>query len=296
MSEPSEKQGVEYVILTGLSGSGKGTALRVFEDLDYYAVDNLPVELIPKFVELCESSEHIARAALVVDVREGSNLGVFPRAIQALKESASTTVLFLTASDEALQRRFSETRRPHPLGQGDSVLDQVRKERERLAAIEGMADLRVDTSRYNIHDLRRLITDRFGAADTKPGLLVTVESFGFKHGVPIDSDLVFDVRFLPNPHYLPDGPQMTGHDEKVIDYVSSFPQTHEFISKVSDLLLYLIPYYAAEGKSYLTISVGCTGGRHRSVMISENIGKKLQEQGHAAKILHRDIAKGQHNS
>jgi UPF0042 nucleotide-binding protein len=295
MSDPSptETRNCEYVILTGLSGSGKGTALRVFEDLDYYAVDNLPVELIPKFVELCRSSDEIKRAALVVDVREGTGLRKFPDVLAELKKEASATLLFLTAADDVLQRRFSETRRPHPLGQSDSVLDQIHTERDQLAPIEALADLTVDTSRYNIHDLRRLITDRFGETARKPVLLVTLESFGFKHGVPIDSDIVFDVRFLPNPHYLPGGKEMTGHDQTVIDYVSSFPQTHEFIERVSDLLTYLIPHYAAEGKSYLTISIGCTGGRHRSVMISEEIRRRLDAAGHVAKIVHRDIAKGQ---
>ena len=291
--QPTESSNAEYVILTGMSGSGKGTALRVFEDLDYYAVDNLPVELIPKFVELCRSSDEIKRAALVVDVREGVGLRKFPQALAELKKEAPATLLFLTAGDEVLQRRFSETRRPHPLGQSDSVLDQIRMERDQLAPIQALADLTVDTSRYNIHDLRRLITDRFGESARKPVLLVTLESFGFKHGVPIDSDMVFDVRFLPNPHYLPGGKDMTGHDQTVIDYVSSFPQTQEFIDRVSDLLAYLIPHYAAEGKSYLTISIGCTGGRHRSVMISEEIRRRLDAAGHVAKIVHRDIVKGQ---
>ncbi|MDA0205515.1 MAG: RNase adapter RapZ [Acidobacteria bacterium] len=290
---PTETSNAEHVILTGLSGSGKGTALRVFEDLDYYAVDNLPVELIPKFVELCRASDEIKRAALVVDVREGVGLRKFPEVLAELKKEAPTTLLFLTAGDEVLQRRFSETRRPHPLGQSDSVLDQIRVERDQLAPIQALADLTIDTSRYNIHDLRRLITDRFGESARNPGLLVTLESFGFKHGVPIDSDIVFDVRFLPNPHYLPGGKEMTGHDQTVIDYVSSFPQTQEFIGRVSDLLNYLIPHYAAEGKSYLTISIGCTGGRHRSVMISEEIRRRLDAAGHGAKIVHRDIAKGQ---
>ena len=290
---PTETSSGEYVILTGLSGSGKGTALRVFEDLDYYAVDNLPVELIPKFVELCRSSDEIKRAALVVDVREGVGLRKFPEVLAELRKEAPATLLFLTAGDEVLQRRFSETRRPHPLGRSDSVLQQIRTEREQLAPIQVLADLTVDTSRYNVHDLRRLIIDRFGETARKPVLLVTLESFGFKHGVPIDSDIVFDVRFLPNPHYLPGGKEMTGHDQTVIDYVSSFPQTHEFIERVSDLLNYLIPHYAAEGKSYLTISIGCTGGRHRSVMISEEIRRRLDAAGHVAKIVHRDIAKGQ---
>ncbi len=281
------------MILTGLSGSGKGTALRVFEDLGYYAVDNLPVELIPRFIELCKSSDEISRAALVVDVREGPGLRGFPEVLVQLKKEASATLLFLTADDDVLQRRFSETRRPHPLGHGPSVLEQIRKERDRLAPIESLADLIIDSSKHTVHDLRQLITDRFGEHARKPVLLITLKSFGFKHGVPVDSDLIFDVRFLPNPHYLPGGRDMTGHDQTVIDYVGSFPQTHEFIERVSELLLYLIPHYETEGKSYLTISIGCTGGRHRSVMISEAIRKRLKESEHTTKIVHRDIQIGQ---
>jgi UPF0042 nucleotide-binding protein len=288
-SSPSKPSSVEYVILTGLSGSGKGTALRVFEDLGYYAVDNLPVELIPRFIELCKSSDEISRAALVVDVREGPGLRGFPEVLAQLKKEASATLLFLTADDDVLQRRFSETRRPHPLGHGPSVLEQIRKERDRVAPIESLADLIIDSSKHTAHGLRQLITDRFGEQDRKPVLLITLKSFGFKHGVPVDSDLIFDVRFLPNPHYLPGGRDMTGHDQTVIDYVGSFPQTREFIERVSELLLYLIPHYETEGKSYLTISIGCTGGRHRSVMISEAIRKRLKESEHTTKIIHRDI-------
>lgn len=281
------------MILTGLSGSGKGTALRVFEDLGYYAVDNLPVELIPRFIELCKSSDKISRAALVVDVREGPGLRGFPEVLAQLKKEASATLLFLTADDDVLQRRFSETRRPHPLGHGPSVLEQIRTERDRLAPIESLADLIIDSSKHTVHDLRRLITDRFSDQTRKPVLLITLKSFGFKHGVPVDSDLIFDVRFLPNPHYLPGGRDTTGHDQTVIDYVGSFPQTHEFIERVSELLLYLIPHYETEGKSYLTISIGCTGGRHRSVMISEAIRERLKESEHTTKIVHRDIQIGQ---
>lgn len=292
-SSPSLASNVEYVILTGLSGSGKGTALRVFEDLGYYAVDNLPVELIPKFIEVCQSSDEISRAALVVDVREGQGLGRFPEVLKELKKEGKTSLLFLTATDDVLQQRFSETRRPHPLGQGPSVLEQIHIERDRLASIEAVADLIVDTSQHNVHDLRRLVTERFGENARKPVLVITVKSFGFKHGVPVDSDLVFDVRFLPNPHYLPGGKAMTGHDEAVIEYVGSFPQTHEFIERVTDLLEYLIPHYESEGKSYLTIGIGCTGGRHRSVMISEAIRERLEKSGHTTKIAHRDILLGQ---
>ncbi len=292
-TSPESRPPLETVVITGLSGSGKGTVLRVFEDLGYYAVDNLPVELIPTFVELCAGREEIRKAALVVDVRERSGLQRFPAMLQNLKASGNAMLVFLTASDEVLQRRFSETRRPHPLGQEGSVLDQVRAERDRLATIEGLADLSIDTSKYSIHDLRRLVVERFGeTAEKKPVLLVRVESFGFKHGAPTDCDLLFDVRFLPNPHYEPNCRDLSGLDRPVIEYVSSFPQTPEFLSRVSELLLYLMPHYAAEGKSYLTIGVGCTGGRHRSVMIAEDLASRVAAAGYAAKVVHRDIHKG----
>lgn len=278
----------ELVIVTGLSGSGKGTVLHVFEDLGYYSVDNLPLELIPKFVELCQQSAEIRRACLVVDVRGARALDRFPELIDDLRNEAKVFLLFLEASDEVLQRRFSETRRPHPLGGSDSLLDKIRGERTQMEPIQALADRVIDTSKYNIHDLRRLIVDRFGG-DNAPVMLVTIESFGFKHGLPRDSDLVFDVRFLPNPHYLPGGKELTGHDQKVIDYVNSFPQTGEFIKRTTDLLSYLLPHYIAEGKSYLTVSIGCTGGRHRSVMISEEIQKRLGEEGFTTKVLHRDL-------
>ena len=286
MTQPPAPQ---IVILTGLSGSGKGTVLRVFEDLGYYAVDNLPLDLIPKFVELCRQSSEITRACLVVDVREGQSLRRLPAVLADIRLETQAMLIFLEASDEVLQRRFSETRRPHPLGEGP-LSEKIAHERERLAPIQALADLSIDTSRYSIHDLRRLIVDRFGGANA-PVMLVTIESFGFKHGAPSGSDLVFDVRFLPNPHYLPGGKELTGKDERVIEYLASFPQTGEFIRRVSDLLIYLVPHYVAEGKSYLTVSFGCTGGRHRSVRIAEDIFHRLEAAGIAAKLSHRDIHK-----
>ncbi|MEZ5396121.1 MAG: RNase adapter RapZ [Bryobacterales bacterium] len=192
----------QLVIVTGMSGSGKGTVMRVFEDLGYYTVDNLPLELVPKFVDLCGQSKQIERACLVIDVREGGALQRLPDVLSEIREEAQAMVIFLEASDEVLQRRFSETRRPHPIA-GDAPLgEKIAYERERLAPIQQLADLSIDTSKYSIHDLRRLIVDRFGGANA-PVMLVTIESFGFKHGAPTGSDLVFDVRFLPNPHYLP---------------------------------------------------------------------------------------------
>lgn len=292
MSDNVATPAPRFVIITGLSGSGKGTVLRVLEDLGYYAVDNLPLDLIPKFVDLCRASPEIDRAALVVDVREGEALERFPSFYGELRDDASTLLVFMEASDEVLQRRFSETRRPHPLGAGGTVLENIAVERGKLARLRGLAELCIDTSKYNIHDLRKLIAQRFSLTEQRPVLLVTVESFGFKFGLPTDSDLVFDVRFLPNPHYLPGGKTLTGHDRKVIDYINSFEQTGEFIERASDLLAYLMPHYAAEGKSYLTISIGCTGGRHRSVMMSEVIATRLEKGGASVKIVHRDLHRG----
>lgn len=279
----------ELIIITGLSGSGKGTVLRVFEDLGYYAVDNLPIDLIPTFASLCRDSPQISRAALVVDIREGHALQRFPDMFRELRGSNRAQLLFLEASDEVLQRRYSETRRPHPLGTEDTVLANIYVERETLAGIQNLADLTIDTSQLNIHELRRLIISRFSSSTTAPVLLVTIRSFGFKHGVPSDSDLVFDVRFLPNPNYVPGCKQLNGQHPKVIQYVRSFPQTGEFIGRISELLIYLMPHYAREGKSYLTISIGCTGGRHRSVMIAEAVEKNLAAAGCKTTIVHRDM-------
>jgi UPF0042 nucleotide-binding protein len=279
----------QLVIITGLSGSGKGSALRAFEDMGFYAVDNLPVDLIPTFAELCNHSPEIARAALVVDIREGRALDRFPAIFRRLRRQNRAQLVFLEASDAVLQRRFSETRRPHPLGKTDRVPESIKRERKTLLPIRKLADITIDTSQFNSHELRREILARFEGAPQERMPLITVSSFGFKHGVPVDADLLFDVRFLPNPHYVPGCRQLTGQDEKVVRYVRSFPQTGEFIARISDLLIYLIPHYAREGKSYLTISFGCTGGRHRSVMIAEAVAANLGGSGSAVKVHHRDI-------
>jgi UPF0042 nucleotide-binding protein len=279
------------ILITGLSGSGKGSVLKVLEDLGYYSVDNLPIELLPKFADLCRSSPEISRAALVVDIREGLALGRLPRMVRALRKQLPVSLVFLEASDEALQRRFSETRRPHPLGTEDTVIESIRAERLALAPIRRLADLTVDTSKFNVHELRRFIRDRFSGADERSSMLVAITSFGYRHGVPPDSDLVFDVRFLPNPNYIPAFKNLTGRDPEVARYIRSFPQTREFINRISELLIYLIPHYAQEGKSYLTISFGCTGGHHRSVMIGDAITRNLTRAGYNVKAAHRDAQK-----
>ncbi len=281
----------EVVIITGLSGSGKGTVLKAFEDLGYYSVDNLPIDLIPKFAELTKDAPNVRRAALVVDIREGAALERFPALFKKIGRMIPTRLLFLEADDAALIRRFSETRRPHPLGTEQSVASSIRRERERLAPIRSLADPIVNTSKFNVHELRDTIRGIFHGEKESTGILVQVNSFGYRHGVPADSDLVFDVRFLPNPNYIPAFKRLTGKHPSVARYIRSFPQTAEFISRITDLLVYLLPHYIAEGKSYLTISFGCTGGHHRSVLIASEIRKRLAGAGYRTKETHRDVKK-----
>lgn len=286
-----EEPGLHLVVITGLSGSGKGSVVKAFEDSGFYCVDNMPVELLPKFVELVQQSIEINRAAVVIDIREGGRLGNLPAQLQDLRSwpSLRLTLLFLEASDDVLMRRFSETRRPHPLAAGGKVLEGIAAERKALETIRAQADLVVDTTKFNVHELRSFITERVIRSESARALRIGVSSFGFKNGVPVDSDLVFDVRFLPNPNYIPEYRPQTGKDADVANYILSFPQTKEFIRRIADLLKYLIPHYAEEGKSYLTISFGCTGGQHRSVFIAEAVQKELEEMGYAASITHRDI-------
>jgi UPF0042 nucleotide-binding protein len=279
------------VIITGMSGSGKASVLKAFEDLGYYCVDNLPVGLIQRFADLTKHSSEVENAALVADIREGEQLRRLPAIIRSLKKHLNTTVIFLEASDESLLRRFSETRRPHPLGKDSTVKSALSKERRMLQPIRGLADLVVDTSRFTVHELRSHITQKFTAGGTDKDILVSLVSFGYKAGVPNDSDLVFDVRFLPNPHFIPKFRPLTGRHPQVAKYIRSFPQTREFIDRISDLLIYLIPHYLREGKSYLTIGFGCTGGQHRSVMIAEEVRKRLAKPGYTVKVIHRDSPK-----
>jgi RNase adapter protein RapZ len=278
------------VVITGLSGSGKGSALKAFEDLGFYCVDNLPIGLIPKFADLCETSgSQIPRAAVVVDIREGEALSRLPMAYQRLdRDGLKVSLVFLEATDEVLIQRFEETRRPHPLGRNLPVREGVRLERSLLKPMRQLADAIIDTSRMNVHELRQLIQDRFGGRQRKT-MLISVLSFGFKYGVPHDADLVFDVRFLPNPNYVSELRDKSGRDPEVRQFVESHSQTREFISRLSDLLLFLLPQYVREGKSYLTIAIGCTGGRHRSVALAEHIGSNLEEEGYKVKVAHRDL-------
>jgi UPF0042 nucleotide-binding protein len=284
-------QKAELVIITGLSGSGKGSVLKALEDLGFYSVDNLPVELIPKFAELTRDNPSIQAAALVVDVREGAGLKEFPKVYASIRQSVNARLVFLEADEGAIVRRFSETRRPHPLGTGKSITRSIRAERSQLAPIRAMADLIINTSKFTVHELREFIGERFRGRRDESDIMIYVASFGFRNGVPPDSDLVFDVRFLPNPNYIPRFKNLTGKDAGVARYIRSFPQTVEFMERITGLLIYLLPHYIREGKSYLTISFGCTGGQHRSVMIAEQIRKSLGEAGFQAKVYHRDIVK-----
>ena len=283
-----------FVVLTGLSGSGKSQAIRALEDLGYFCVDNLPVTLLPMLAELTlRAGTEISRAAVVVDVREGRMLKEFPGVYRKLmkRPGLSPVLIFLEAKEPALVRRFSETRRPHPLSPDRSALEGIREERKAMSAIRNLADHIVDTSEMTVHELRHAFTGV--AAGTGPGgqLVVTILSFGFKHGIPVDSDLLFDVRFLPNPHFVPALRSHTGRDAEVVRFLDRSDATHEFLEHTLNLLKFLVPQYVHEGKSYLTIGIGCTGGRHRSVAIAEALKKGLSGlQGVRIRVKHRDIA------
>jgi RNase adapter protein RapZ len=288
------KAGAPFIVLTGLSGSGKSQAIRALEDLGYFCVDNLPTTLIPTLAKLSlRAGGDIEKVAIVVDVREGGFLSSFPKIFRKLRKMPrlNPILIFLEADHAALVRRFSETRRPHPLAPDRSVTEGIRDERQRLNIIREMADEIVDTSDMTVHELRHffmgLSRDR-----AKSRLVITLLSFGFKHGVPVDADLVFDVRCLPNPHFVPTLRRRTGRDKAVADFLERDPSTRQFMDRLDDYLRFVIPFYITEGKSYLTIAVGCTGGRHRSVMIAERLRKSLAEMGVArVRVRHRDLVK-----
>ncbi len=283
-----------FVVLTGLSGSGKSQAIRALEDLGYFCVDNLPVSLLPMLAELTlRAGTEISRAAVVVDVREGRMLKEFPGIYRKLKtrKNLNPVLIFLEAAEPTLVRRFSETRRPHPLSPDRSAIEGIREERDAMLAIRKLADHIVDTSEMTVHELRHTFTGV--AAGRTPGaqLVVTVLSFGFKHGIPVDSDLLFDVRFLPNPHFVPELRPHTGRDPEVVRFLDRSSATHEFLEHTQNLLKFLIPQYVNEGKTYLTIGIGCTGGRHRSVAMSEALKKGISGiPGVRVRVKHRDIA------
>jgi UPF0042 nucleotide-binding protein len=279
------------VILTGLSGSGKSTILKAFEDLGFYCVDNLPVDLIPTFSELHRhGNTEIERAALLVDVREGVQIEQLPKIVRQLRRETPATLVFVEASELALLRRFSETRRPHPLKHDLPIREALKRERELMAPIRKVADIVIDTTKFNVHELRQFVTKSFFSPGQSP-MMVGVVSFGYRYGVPADADLVFDVRFLPNPHFVPRLRKYSGLDPRVARYIRSFPETGQFLKRIESLLNYLIPLYVREGKSYLTIAFGCTGGRHRSVTLAAAVRATLERRGYTAKTVHRDIDK-----
>jgi UPF0042 nucleotide-binding protein len=279
------------VVVTGLSGSGKSTAIKAFEDLDYFCVDNLPVVLLPDFLKLREkSSGDLYHIALGMDIRERSFLESYPRVFNELRQRGTNVeILFLEAADEALQRRFSQTRRKHPLMGDGTVLDRIRAERERLEHLKEMATRVIDTSNLNVHELKRMISRLYTIYPEEDTLHVNVLSFGFKYGVPMEADIVIDVRFLPNPFFIKELRDLNGTQEPVIRFVMQQGQTQTFLDKFTELINYLLPRYREEGKNYLTIAVGCTGGKHRSVVITEQLKVQLAGLGYPVTAGHRDV-------
>ena len=291
----SRKSGQPFIVLTGLSGSGKSQAIRALEDLGYFCVDNLPTTLIPTLAKLSlRAGRDIEKVAIVVDVREGGFLSSFPKIFRQLRKMPrlNPVLIFLEASHAALVRRFSETRRPHPLAPDRSVTEGIRDERSRLNVIREMADEIVDTSDMTVHELRQFFMNLSRDRSSKARLVITLLSFGYKHGVPVDADLLFDVRCLPNPHFVPTLRKRTGRDRAVVRFMERDASTCEFMDRLEAYLRYVVPFYVAEGKSYLTIAIGCTGGRHRSVMIAERMRKALADLGVArVRVRHRDLGR-----
>ena len=283
----------KLIIITGLSGSGKTVVSHFLEDLGFYCVDNLPSKLIPKLIELWEKKgeELVERVALVLDIREKGFLRDFPEIYKNLKaKGISTELVFLEASDETLLKRFKETRRPHPLSPERSIIEGIKEEREKLEPIRRMADWVFDTSDLSVPQLKEIIIKRYSEKKEKP-ISVSIISFGYKYGLPIDSDLVFDVRFLPNPYYVDSLRSISGRSKKVKNYLLSLSETKDFLKRLYDFLDYLLENFIREGKSYLTISIGCTGGKHRSVIIADELKKYLQKNNYEVKVFHRDVNK-----
>ena len=282
------------VVITGLSGSGKSLAARCLEDMNFFCVDNLPVNLIPQFYELLQrSGEAIPRGAIVVDAREREFLSGFPDALASLRASgAPVTLLFFECTSETLKRRFSESRRPHPMQEEGGSLDKaIQDERTILAPLRDVADRIIDTSKFNAHELRAFLKASFGGSTTSAALNVHIVSFGFKYGVPAEADLLFDVRFIPNPYFVDGLRSLDGRNPAVQEFLAGRPEAREFVSRLKDMLGFLVPHYASEGKSYLTITIGCTGGKHRSVALAEEIRQHFADSGVPVSVTHRDLGK-----
>jgi UPF0042 nucleotide-binding protein len=284
----------DIVIITGLSGSGMSSATNAFQDLGYFCVDNLPVTMLPTFGRLVNEDDEkgIRRAALVIDIREGEFLADFEKQLEALRAAGlKVSVLFFEASDDVLQYRFSETRRPHPAEKGQGLLAAIGDEREAMSTIRAHADQIIDTSDHTVHSLRRFLLDRFSLDREGAPMRVQVMSFGHKYGNPGDLELLFDVRHLPNPHFVPELKRLSGHDRRVVKFLRSSDEVQETLKRFTDLLSYLLPLYKREGKSYVTVGIGCTGGRHRSVMIANELARSLRRAGFDAHASHRDVRK-----
>ena len=286
----SAAEPASFVIITGLSGAGKSHAIKCFEDMGFFCVDNLPTTLIPTFADLiARSHQDVQRVALGVDVREGEYLSHLLEALHELKRRGHTVeVLFLEATEEALVRRYHESRRRHPLGAEGNVLDAIRAERKAMAHMREIADRIVETSSLTVHQLKALLGELYVTPRAGGSLTPSLVSFGFKHGIPFDADLVFDVRFLPNPHFVDGLRPLDGRDERVRDYVLGHTEARDLLDRLKDLLRFLLPFYEREGKAYLTVAVGCTGGRHRSVTFVEELRTFLASLGYTPTIVHRD--------
>jgi UPF0042 nucleotide-binding protein len=288
----------DIVIITGLSGSGMTSATNAFEDLGYFCVDNMPLTLLPTFARLVHAADEdergrIDRAALVISFREGRFLSDFAKQLRVLRRGGlGVSVIFFEASDEILARRFSETRRPHPADRGKGLFDAIRAERAAMKRVRALADEVVDTSDDTVHSLRKVLLERFSATGEAAPMRVQVLSFGHKFGTPRDLELMFDVRHLPNPFFVDALRALPGSDRRVVSYLKAQPEVEETLKRFSDLLYYLLPQYQREGKSYLTVGIGCTGGRHRSVMVANELATRLRRAGFAAQALHRDMRKG----
>jgi UPF0042 nucleotide-binding protein len=284
-----------FLVVTGMSGAGKSHAIRALEDLGYYCIDNLPTPLIPVMADLSQNEEADSqKIAVVADVRERSFISEFPPMWRRLKASSDLepALVFLEASDGALIRRYSETRRPHPLAPDRPLTEALQQERQMLGKIRQMADQIVDTTNLTVHELRHFFLGLARDRNQRQRMVLTFESFGFKHGVPLDADLVFDCRFLPNPHFVSGLRSKTGRDRPVINYIQRYPETQEFQQRVEGFLRYVVPHFVEEGKSYLTVAIGCTGGKHRSVYLAEWLKKKLGDvKSVTTRVRHRDLGR-----
>jgi UPF0042 nucleotide-binding protein len=292
MRRPPRSQ-PRLLVVTGLSGSGKTHVSRALEDAGWFCVDNLPTVLLPSFAQLLRGTPELRRSALVVDVREKGFLAAFPRVYRGIKRGGlATRLLFLEADDRTLLRRFSETRRPHPLAPGEGASEGIRAEREALGPIRKIADEILDTSRLTVHQLRERVRERYFVQDEGRRMVVSILSFGFKYGIPPEADLVFDSRFLPNPHFVPGLRKLTGADPAVVRYVMRRPETTLFLRRLGSLVKFVLPRHAREGRSYLTIALGCTGGRHRSVVLANALARAVKRQGFPVRVYHRDVKQG----